>query len=358
MDVAREVTDLLFEESVDLLSRAHVVEHRLGPGFRGVEVPQVGVLEAVQHVGVPRAIVEQNSMMVLETRERHLLAPRTRTMLRVPTSSSGALVLKFENALRTIYGMPPSDINYPLSKAFRAGSYHLEIMGFEGSYLARQRYYPAAGTEVRYRRFRSRRGQRYAHVYLRGLEATTMPGAKGWDESPHVAVEFEERPPGSFAPAAFSSLAATLVLNVASRMSVHPSQGPTDIVALMLAAPGAILGWSGFLVEARRFGSVATRVSSTITLVLALVGFLQFTLGGSARALVSGSGQFWNLVHVTPAGLFSFTWITITIVSLINTVMIWTYWGQRALVHTTFVDDEISRSVSIARKWIYRQQDS
>lgn len=304
----------------------------------------------VIYAAVDRTQIQPGGMLVIETRERHMLAPRTRELLRVPTTGLGALGLRIGNALRIVYGMSPSDIVYPLSKALRAGSYHLEIMGFDGSYLSRQRYYSALGTRLAYRRFRSRRGQRYAHLYLRDMQAEPLGGPKGWNESPFVAVEFDERPPGSFAAAGFSSLAATLVLVAASRMAAHPQAGATDIVALLMAAPGAILGWSGFLTEPRRFGSVATRFSATLTLLLSLAGFLQFTLGGSPRALISGDGWLFSIVGLSPATLSHYAWISIAVLSIINTVLIWSYWGQRAIVHMTFVDDEVAGLISKLRK--------
>jgi hypothetical protein len=53
---------------------------------------------------------------------------------------------------------------FPLQKADLCNSYHLEFMGPENTYLARQRIVGWPQDSKSYGRLRARYGQRYAHL--------------------------------------------------------------------------------------------------------------------------------------------------------------------------------------------------
>lgn len=186
---------------------------------------------------------------------------------------------------RALLGVRPATYEVNIMNASRCASYHLEFMGPKGTYLARQelvglRQMPNQADEspkftqvdfteklhARYHRRRRRRGQRYAHLYVRGATKALRR------DRMHIVVSFFERPPGSVGEAAVSSFSSTLLILAAGRaLSSSHGQLRGDIMALLLALPVAASSWIGLKREESAVGGVmSARLGSLVTFVVSL----------------------------------------------------------------------------------------
>lgn len=170
--------------------------------------------------------------------------------------------------IRTAFGIRATLISVPLINAGRAASYHLDVLGPEGTYLARQwtalEEDPAAtlpGKVVA----QPRSGQRHAHLYVKGASQTEL----------YVySAQFYERMPGSMAPA-FASSFSLAVLVWLGITALVPSGNELfrnwEYAGLVLAFPSAISIWLG-VDSGRRLseGVLAARVITLVTVVLAI----------------------------------------------------------------------------------------
>lgn len=270
----------------------------------------------------------QSPILRLTTTERKILRLEDYSLNSRPEEAGNRLLSWFITRLRRVYGLRPVRIQYSLDKALNAASYHLEMMGNDGTYLDRQRII-AANTSIEYRRFRSRQGQRYLHLYTRGVR----PQATASDNNPRhtratsmlvVKADFSERTPGTVGPAAISAAAALVIIFAAAQLSKEQGSARSDVVALLLAAPGAVVAWSGLESSGTKVGAaVLSRISATMTLLLCAGSALQFLLGVPGKA-----------IFAFPADS---TWNALVIAALLNFCVIWYSWARRATVYSYFL---------------------
>lgn len=167
---------------------------------------------------------------------------------------------------RTLFGIRVTAISVPLYNAGRALSYHLEVVGPEQTYLARQSTFEGEaekdvpGFVVASRR----RGQRHAHLYVR---------ASGHTDLLAFNALFYERMPGSMAPAAVSAISVAVLTWLA-----YASIGRTGLfdnweyAALVLAFPAAISIWVGVDSERRLLqGVLSARISTLLTVAVGVI---------------------------------------------------------------------------------------
>lgn len=300
---------------------------------------------------LPLGEINDDPWLVFQTRERQILASRTAAR---PSESWFQLwVADIGRYLSQIYGLRPGRIEYPTYLATLCSSYHLHIMGSEGTYLWRQRVDVPRSYEFRYRRFRSRRGQRYLHLYLRGVRflATSSTGAKQMHEHEGdevtVTAVFRERVPGAFPPAVVAASVSVVVLGLAW---LHKSPNDLSVFGLLLAAPGAMVAYSGFVsaVPHRLGAALAPRVSRSITMVLTLAG-LGMYVGGL------GSWPVPTRLNL-PCNVSLEPWQVLAQVALANTLMTTLAWIKAGLVHASFLDYKVSEFFKRAAldKWTER----
>lgn len=276
---------------------------------------------------VPRQLCAPSAWLVIETTERAIMKEKDFDVAR---KRSSKIYSQVRASAQHLYGIPPNRLEYPVGKALRCASYHLEIMGSQGTYLWRQQMI-SAGYNLRYQRVRARRGQRYLHLYLRGfspLGDRMLPG--DGHREPRVICHFAERMPGSYAPAAISTVATLIVLFIASRL---PPNTGVDVMALLIAAPGAFIGVSGFQsLQVPTVGaSVLPRLAATATVFVGALGLLQFLLARRGSAIWSPDSH----------SAYVMTWRILVSLAAINAIFVIFIWARSALVHLSFVDDRV-----------------
>lgn len=198
---------------------------------------------------------------------------------------------------KLMLGVQPTEFGWPIGEARRCGSYHCEFMGPQGTYLCRQRLVARGDMTNIYRRMRSRLGQRYCHIYLRN--------SRQLRNAPELQLTFEERMPGSATSAFVSAVAAVVLIGVAT-VSIDTSIATAgDVVAVLLAFPGAAAAWAGLeTAKALYGGSLTARCSSLVTSMLSLVAASAYLIGSgkinsSTKHLpwvfaVAHSHAFWS----------------------------------------------------------------
>lgn len=290
--------------------------------------------------------------IVIETEERQILEPRASPRREGGIGQGGMAALS--NFVAKFSGLRPDQIEYPATMASLGGSYHLEIMGGEGTYLWRQRIYVPTSYTYRYRRFRSRQGQRYLHLYLRGVQAVGIPLPEaasedlrpsrlrsraigsGAAEDIEVSARFKERMPGRYPSATVAAGVSTAVLGMANVLS-HQAGGTSDVelFGLLLAAPGAIAAFSSVATSTRPVGaSLAPFLSRALTLVLTLAALgLYF----AERIPTPAALRHLPLGEV-PQGL----WRLLALAAAVNLIMILLLWLKAALVQFSFLEHSFS----------------
>lgn len=176
---------------------------------------------------------------------------------------------KFVFWIRTLLGVRSSTFSFGLTSAPRAQSYHLEFMGPEGTYLARQGpMRPNFREHAKYSRFRRRLGQRYAHLYVRNA-SPEMRDDRVW-------FTFWERTPGSLGSATVAAVAGLLIIYTGGAISSgHGKQDGTDLMAVFLAFPGVAAAWVGLDRSTGPVGGVlGACISSVVTVICVLAGML------------------------------------------------------------------------------------
>lgn len=233
-------------------------------------------------------------------------------------------------AARQWLGIRSSTIMVPLINADRAKSYHLQLKGPEGTYVARQNIVsrprssqlgsglaPQA-TAIQYA---ERQGQRHAHLYLQD--------ASGFSRS-YFECRFYERMPGSVGPSTLAALAAfVIILICASSFYVKPSGPDSNLVSVLLAAPAVMGAWAGF--DAARTlsgGTLVARVSAISTIILALAAALVYA--GYPFILSKTGPQFNDFIK--------FVWIMLVGLAALNVISIGLSWFIRFRVQSHFLN--------------------
>lgn len=220
-------------------------------------------------------------------------------------------------------GLAPTQFEFVLDEAHRGGSFHFEFMGPEGTYLARQEIDATKISPSAYSRFQSRLGQRYCHVYLRNFSTID-------DTPPRVVLAFEERMPGSISAAFASAVAAAVLILVASlsnRLSIHLDG---DVVAVLLAFPGAAAAWAGLERSTPLYGgSLAARLSTLVTSMMSLV---------AASAYLIGTGELGKVEKHVPTILSLVQshglWTWLTAIAVTNAAAVGVVWLHKATLHS------------------------
>ncbi|MEO6533929.1 MAG: hypothetical protein ABIO06_10205 [Pseudolysinimonas sp.] len=170
--------------------------------------------------------------------------------------------------IRLSFGVTPTVIQFVLENADRAATYHLEITGPPGTYLAEQSLIDDDGDPTDLppnTALQARLGQRHSHLYVR----------QGTDfVSRFLVNNFYERTPGSMARASLVALSAATIVWICAVIKLQwiPTHvQSTDLVAVLLAFPAVAAAWSGIdQAAALRGGVLVAKVSSFVTLILAL----------------------------------------------------------------------------------------
>ncbi|SBN61640.1 hypothetical protein GA0004736_0528 [Curtobacterium sp. 9128] len=192
--------------------------------------------------------------------------------------------------LRRIVGVETTIYKHSLAYAELSDSYHLQIAGPPGTYLAKQTIQPLSD-EAPAELSRSaavlgpRRGQRHSHAYIRNSTAPFRTLA--------VAATFYERPPGAVMAALLSAGAALIVcLLTASRalLPAAPNESNADLIAILLAFPAGIALWAGFGENVRQ--TLAAYTSKFTTILACVFAAFVFLLVRD----VSIAAPMWFLV--------------------------------------------------------------
>lgn len=240
-------------------------------------------------------------------------------------------IYRTRDRIRRLMGIRPASIALPLHNATRCGSYHVQIAGPVGTYVARQNIVDTEGKQPEssgYISMRRRLGQRSSHLYLRSAPLEF--------ESCYFKCDYFERMPGSVGPAAISALAASVLIVIAAliRLGFSTDHSNTDIVAAVLSFPAVAGGWIGLRSESNIFGGVlSARFSILITFVISLTASVYFVTGPhSAKARM----PFWQLSAVR-GGPF---WTILAAISVINVSACIGAWLLRANVEAHFVKQD------------------
>jgi hypothetical protein len=242
-------------------------------------------------------------------------------------SGVGGWLIRTRDRIRRLLGIRPAVIGAALANADRTSSYHMQIRGPEGSYLARQRIaeFPSGRTaELPHPQYaiRSRLGQRVSHIYIRDGEEF---------EGKYFVCAFFERMPGSLGNATMSAMGAALLIAIgaATRLGYgHLGSSNTDLVTVILAFPAIAGTWLGLEQSQSLYGGVLmARISLIITIVAALTSSAYYALGpadvGHSIALASRPGAA--------------VWIVLVGVSATNLAACIGGWLLRANVESHFV---------------------
>ncbi|WP_338887401.1 hypothetical protein [Rhodococcus sovatensis] len=208
------------------------------------------------------------------------------------------------DGFRAVLGVRPSSVQHPLSYVDRARSYHVQVRGPDGTYLGRQRIVDSrTGKTAAFpnKVMRARYGQRYSHLYVRN----SWRGSQFYYES-----TFYERPPGSVAVSAMSSVAATFLIALVALSSMGMTSVPFGAaVTTLLAVPAAIGAWSGLDQSRTMVGGVlAARVSALVTIAASFLAILIYSLlphteFGTDASLSERAGYAWWVVAFSISGL-------------------------------------------------------
>lgn len=245
--------------------------------------------------------------------------------------------------LRRLAGVTPSVLTHELTNASRATSYHLSFAGPGGYYAARFRLVGDRGLPVetssmgaRSARVAPLRGQRHAHLYVRGATRTAGLGFQ---------VSFFERTPGSMAVALAASLATLAIASMIAVAQVAAAVGACDDAAQAVDCLGsnpAMTGDNGTLLQILlTFPIALVAISFTKSsdvwggvLVARVVNAAVVGLSVIALALSTFASAF------TPNGL-SVAWITVIGAMLVLFVGSLASWTQRVLVHAAYIAQKV-----------------
>lgn len=199
--------------------------------------------------------------------------------------------------LRSILGIPSSIFYFPLANSWRARSYHLQVTGRAGTYLARQGLADLLGEQldtndvVPYYAtaidMRPRVGQRHAHLYARS--GNTLLSSILYE------TRFYERLPGSTVGPLISSLVSMFAVQLCAAVQLGIADDPQhgSLLVLALTVPAAIGTWAGF--SSTGPGRLITRLSTVATIIINVIAaglFLVLPKADGAKQMVD-QDQFW-----------------------------------------------------------------
>lgn len=186
--------------------------------------------------------------------------------------------------LRLALGLRPFKVSVDTTLSRLSKSYHLQVQGPASQYLMEQtlrcsicqqplardgvappqgsaapghqhRAFPPRGRRP-YFELRGKRGQSYAHLYMRGFATRSK-------ENFVLAASFGETPPGTMASATITAAVSCLLIAAVGHAEAAGVTHGSDIPPLLLALPAAAASWFGFNSdgEAVLRSSLAARLS-------------------------------------------------------------------------------------------------
>ncbi|KQR26149.1 hypothetical protein [Microbacterium sp. Leaf151] len=287
----------------------------------------------------PASAVDEREKLDLQTTEPSRATPVTPTRLRMtirqrlypdflfhrskPRRPGNEAVGRTPlDALRVAFGIRQGLIVVPLANAANTRSYHLEVIGPHGSYLARQDivdHNDGPVEDLRGVRAAPRRGQRHAHLHSVNLRLNNE-----YIPTVDYRAQFYERMPGSMAAAAAGALSVAVLcvlgLLVAAISRVEGLIGSWEYAAVILAFPVVASLWIG--VDGNRQlnqGVLLSRVVSLLSIALAC----------------AGAGL--NILQIEDPAW----WFVLTVASTTNAAAALASWISRARLESYF----ISRSI-------------
>jgi hypothetical protein len=231
---------------------------------------------------------------------------------------------RLRDELSKVLGVSSSPILIGLANAPRCQSFHLQVKGPQGSYLARQSIatFPS-GEETQISTsyaLRPRHGQRHSHLYMRDADDSV--------ETMFFENQFFERLPGSLGYATMSALGAAVLISVASLIRLGIAEGEaSDLVLGLLAFPAIAGAWLGLDSGQAVFGgTLAARLCNVATIVLSLgTAVLYMALPGADDTV--------RFQDVPEAGL----WLLLAVLAVFNFVASAAAWSLRATVQRDFI---------------------
>jgi len=193
----------------------------------------------------------------------------------------GSFTERLADHVRLFLGVRPAIVTCSLMESTRCRSYHLELFGPEGTYLARQRLVDAGGSnarepvkDIKYN-WLDRYGQEYGHLYIRNRHPGDLRRLQ-------YSAHFYERSPGSIAPAALSAIAAAGLISLAAAIKLiirENSNVPADIVAILLTLPIVAGSWAGIEASGGIFGgALNAKLSRMATMALSVFAAAYYIL--------------------------------------------------------------------------------
>lgn len=157
----------------------------------------------------------------------------------------GDNALRWLDGLRTLLGVPINRVYSPILEGDRTRSFHLEVCGPPGTYVARQAFIvtpPQAVNDVQLDAYVApRNGQRRARAMVTAIRRKD----EGQSVRVFFAVKFFERAPGSFSVSTIASLILTFVASVLFVSSLNLVDIPQSIAGILLSLPAASVALSG-----------------------------------------------------------------------------------------------------------------
>ncbi len=212
---------------------------------------------------------------------------------------------KLADWMRLALGVRLNRLFIPIPNAGRTRSYHLQVAGPTGTYLARQGTEPPVEQLDIRAQTQPRRGQRRAHLYVQ------------WLDHPSEVVfstQFFERAPGSFASTAAAGWAAAIVVGMLALQQIHSIQvGQLPVMSTLLpallAVPIAVATWTrGEVARTHMHPSLLSRLLTIGTITVSLAAFAAAVV---PREFWSASATVWILLSTFALALAlvgTFSW--------------------------------------------------
>jgi len=275
------------------------------------------------------------------------------------TIISKPAAMRFKSQLRLFLGLRPYQINIPVDLALLSRSYHLQVEGPSDQYLMEQSlqcHYckkrvstgwradpPSSARTVGrncnhqdsgahhpdwYFRLRRRRGQGYAHLYMRGY---SLSGLQDLD----LLIGFGETPPGTLASAVVTSMAVVVLIGLVGVISPAGDTPASDIPALVLAFPVIAASWFGFVSDSESIlrTSLAARLSLINSGLLSFGAAALYLFQNHASKVSAQSG--WSVL-----GLRDPLWGVLLFLALTSLL----YVGHEFIVRSAYYNALLQRS--------------
>jgi hypothetical protein len=250
---------------------------------------------------------------------------------------------------RAVFGIRSAIVVWGLQPAMKARSYHLECMGPEGSYLARQavQAHPRPGREEAAEellasvnaRLLHRLGQRFSHLYVHNFRPLSPPATAMSETDLTYVASFYERPPGTTASAAVSAFTAAVLITISATVRLHHVHvDNTDILAILLTLPAVASAWMGFGSGPSVFlGSLGARVALLSTMGCSLGGAAIFLLAPASTT----TSHWWDQSAADQ-------WIVLAAIAWLTCAGAGLSWILRVFTYRHFIDrlDQAARRLS------------